>query len=261
MTQAGEELYGHAIGMLERADAAEAVMRVRCNETNGTVRYTVAVAVAQFSMLEMLMSFWKFHPEIKLVQHVTDAPVDIIADRYDLAIRAHSLPLPDSQLVQRPLAEVPWQLFASPEYVDRTGPLTSPEDLEGRETLFLKRKSLAPVWQLQLEMDSSRVAMVCLEPRMIGECMATLKRAAQSAAGIVALPAYVCRDEVRSGTLQRVLPDWSAGTSMVTALMPHRRGLTAATRAFIDHIVAAFPRAIRFDPDQGNISVSLRKVG
>ena len=122
MTQAGEELYEHASAMLERANEAEAVMRGRRNDPKGIVRYTVAVAVAQFTMLDMLISFWEQYPEVKLVQHVTDSQVDLVADRYDVAIRAHSRSLPDSQLVQRPLAEVPWHLFASPGYVEKLGP-------------------------------------------------------------------------------------------------------------------------------------------
>lgn len=249
MTQAGEELYSHATAMLERANEAEALMRGRREEPTGTVRYTVASAVAQFSMPDMLLSFWEQYPDVRLEQHVANAQVDVIADRYDLAIRAHSKPLPDSQLVQRPLADVPWHLFASPAYLERTGRLHAPRDLEGRETLFMKRKNVDPILHLLLESDPSEGAVVPLEPLMLGECMVTLKHAAEAGKGIVALPAYACRNEIRSGTLERVLPDWLADKSTITALMPHRRGMTAATRAFIDHIAASFPRAVRLDPD------------
>jgi DNA-binding transcriptional LysR family regulator len=50
--------------------------------------------------------------------------------------------------------------------------------------------------------------------------------------GAVALPAYVCREEVMAGRLRRVLPHWIAAESTISALMPSRRGMSAAARAF-----------------------------
>jgi DNA-binding transcriptional LysR family regulator len=75
--------------------------------------------------------------------------------------------------------------------------------------------------------------------------MLSLKQAAVSGLGIVALPGYVCRDEVQSGTLRQVLPSWTAGDSTLTALMPYRRGLLPSVRAFVEHLAAEFPKAVR----------------
>ena len=44
--------------------------------------------------------------------------VDIVGENYDVAIRAHSDPLPDSTLVQRTLTPAPWLLFAGSAYLD-----------------------------------------------------------------------------------------------------------------------------------------------
>jgi DNA-binding transcriptional LysR family regulator len=72
-----------------------------------------------------------------------------------------------------------------------------------------------------------------------------LKEAAIAGLGIVALPGYVCREDVRSGALRRVLPDWIAGDSTLTALVPYRRGLLPAVRVFLDHLAAEFPKAVQ----------------
>ena len=69
--------------------------------------------------------------------------------------------------------------------------------------------------------------------------MVGLKQAAVAGFGIVALPGYVCRDELRSGALRRVLPDWLAGDSTLTALIPYRRGLLPSVRVFIDVLAFA----------------------
>jgi DNA-binding transcriptional LysR family regulator len=62
--------------------------------------------------------------------------------------------------------------------------------------------------------------------------------------GIVALPGYVAREDVRSGALRRVLPAWLAGDSTITALIPYRQGLLPSVRVFIDHLAAGFPKAV-----------------
>jgi DNA-binding transcriptional LysR family regulator len=62
--------------------------------------------------------------------------------------------------------------------------------------------------------------------------------------GVVALPGYVCHDDVKSGALRRVLPDWIAGDSTLTALIPYRQGLLPSVRAFIEHLAAEFPKAV-----------------
>jgi MFS family permease len=48
----------------------------------------------------------------------------------------------------------------------------------------------------------------------------------------------------KSGELRRVLPDWIAGDSTVTALIPYRQGLLPSVRAFLDHLAAEFPKTV-----------------
>ena len=78
--------------------------------------------------------------------------------------------------------------------------------------------------------------VVRLKPRLLSDDMIGL--------GVVALPAYVCREEVRSGALRRVLPTWLAGDSTITALVPYRQGLLPSGRVFVDHLAAEFPKAV-----------------
>jgi DNA-binding transcriptional LysR family regulator len=74
--------------------------------------------------------------------------------------------------------------------------------------------------------------------------MSTLKRAAVQGMGIVALPAYICKTELRSGELTRVLPDWTADESTFTALLPHRRGLLPGIRTFVDYLARHLPKYV-----------------
>ncbi len=242
VTDAGQEFYRHAVAMLEHAHRAECAMRERLTAPSGTVRYSVGIATAQFAMPAIVSTFCARFPRINLVQQVSDQNVDLVADRYDLAIRGHTGPLPDSGLVQRTLVRTPWHLFAAPDYLAKHGMPAAPDQLAGHASLFAKRENVKPSWRLTHE-KSGEEAELPLHPRLLGSCMMTLRNAAVAGLGIVALAAYTCREEVLAGKLQRVLPEWLAADARITALIPNR-GMSAATRAFVDHLVAEFPAAI-----------------
>jgi DNA-binding transcriptional LysR family regulator len=242
MTDAGEVFYRHAVAMLERADLAESAVRERLVEPSGTIRFTTAVATSLFAMRQILPDFIHRYPKISVIQHISDDQIDIAGGNYDLALRSHSGPLSDSTLVQRTLAPAPWFLFASPGYLERYGLPIVPEDLAGHETLIMLRHNMPMAWKLRHPVRTEVV--VPLKPRLAGNDMVTLKQAAQDGLGIVALPGYVCSDDVRSGSLQRVLPDWLAGQASITAVIPFRHGMLPSVRAFLDFLIERVPKVV-----------------
>ncbi|WP_267221405.1 LysR substrate-binding domain-containing protein [Dyella silvae] len=245
MTEAGKEFYQHAVGMLQQAEQAESVIRQRLLEPSGTVRFTTGVITAQFAMRKMVGDFIAKYPKVNVVQHATDRSVDLIGENFDVAIRAHSNPLPDSSLVQRTLAPAPWFLFAGVDYLNRVGTPATPQDLAQHASLFMMRSGVAPAWHLSRPVRGARKELIMpLTPRLLSDDIISLKQAALDGLGIVALPGYTCREEIRSGKMARVLPDWQAGDSTITTLIPARHGLLPAVRAFVDHLVAEFPKAV-----------------
>ena len=244
ITDAGEEFYRHAVVMLGEAELAETTIRQRMNEPTGTVRCTAAVATMQFAMRDMMPDFLVRYPKVNIFAHATDQIVDIVGENYDVAIRAHSDPLPDSTLVQRTLTPAPWFLFAGSAYLDAGKAPQTPRDLQNHPSLFMMRTGVAPVWRLRHTSKAKGEVVMRLTPRLLSDDMITLKQAAIAGLGIVALPGYVCREDVRSGALRRVLPAWHAGDSTITALIPYRQGLLPSVRVFIDHLAAEFPKAV-----------------
>ena len=167
MTDAGEEFYRHAVMMLREAELAETAIRHRLNEPTGTVRCTAAVATMQFAMRDIVADFLVRYPKVNVVAHATDQNVDIVGENYDVAIRAHSDPLPNSTLVQRTLTPAPWFLFAGAAYVDANGPLDSPHDLAKHPSLFMMRTGVSPIWRLRRSGHRREEVVVPLTPRLL----------------------------------------------------------------------------------------------
>ena len=105
------------------------------------------MATMQFAMRDILPEFLIRYPKVNVVAHATDQNVDIVGENYDVAIRAHSDPLPDSTLVQRTLAPAPWFLFAGSAYLDANEAPQTPQDLHKHPSLFMMRTGVAPVWR------------------------------------------------------------------------------------------------------------------
>src|SRR5438105_3617402 len=107
-----------------------------------------------------------------------------------------------------------------------------------------ERAETAPLRRLREPKQRSKEVVIPSPPRFVADYMRTWKRAAFTGRGIVALPGYVSREEVRSGTLRRVLPNWRAEDSTLTALMPNRQGVLPSVRAFVKHLAAELPKVV-----------------
>jgi DNA-binding transcriptional LysR family regulator len=238
VTEIGAEFYGHARSMLQEAMAAESVVRQRLASPSGLVRISTAVATSQFALRSLLPRFCERFPKVRVMQRLSDLEVDVVADGYDIAIRAHSQPLQDSTLVQRPLAPTPWMLFSSPGFFDGGKLPEEPGDVAERRSLFMFREGIPCEWILR---RGDVVQPVHVSPVLLTSCMLTLKDAAMAGLGIVALPGYVCKEELAQGRLVRVLPEWTCGDAQLTALVPYGQNQLPSVRALLDFLATEIP--------------------
>ena len=247
-TQAGEEFYRHALLMVRAAEEAESHARQSVTELAGVVRFTAAMGTAQFALRDIIMRFMQEYPRVDLVEYVTSRQVDLLAENFDVAIRAHSGELPDSTLVRRTLAVAPWILVAGSEYLKRAGSPETPQDLKRFPCVLVWRANRTAAWHLRRHSTSRRGGRSELiqppAPRLVSNDMSSLKRAAIEGVGIVALPAYVCKSELRTGELTQVLRGWFADESTFSALLPYRRGLLPTVRTFVDYLALHLPKYV-----------------
>lgn len=240
ITELGDVFYQRARAVVEQVELAEAELKRKKNRLSGQVTVSCSVGVAQFALKELVARFITENPQITVLQQVTNQNVDLIASGVDMSIRGHTDSLPDSSLIQRPLAVVEWNLFTSSDYpIDE---IAVPEDLINHQTLSLGWQAPEDHWQL--EHKSGAKQSLQITPRLKSEDMVTLKEAACNGLGIVALPAYTCRDELASGRLIRVLSEWHAGQAYLSLMMPQRSGYAAQVIALQELLQAEFANSV-----------------
>lgn len=238
-TEVGEEYLQHAQDALARFEAAETAVRRKTNRIEGTVAVSCSVGMAQFGLYQILPRFLQDNPGVTVVQRASNQIEDLIKGGIDVAIRGHMETLPDSSLIQVRLARVEWHLFCSPDYHKMLEQSDDPARLANHPALVLGRPRATHQWLLTG--DDGQTASVPCQVRFASDDMSTLKNAAASSLGLVALPSYVCRPEVEAGSLVRALPVWTAGSPQISLLMPSRQGLLPAIEAFLKFLKRELP--------------------
>ena len=242
VTEVGQEVYRHATAMLAEADAALEAVEFARAEPRGTIRASCPVALAQSALAPMLPDFLAKYPAVHLQMHVSNRRVDVVREGFDVALRVRSQPSGEDGLVMRAFGRSQQFLVASPEYLARTGAPASPQELRERDTLDYGGELDPGPWQLVAANGESVRAEHT--PRVLCHDFVVLRAAALAGLGITQLPESVVREDLQSGALTRVLPDWNNPEGIVHAVFPSRRGLLPAVRAFIDFLAERLPAAI-----------------
>ncbi|SPR97965.1 LysR substrate-binding domain-containing protein [Cupriavidus taiwanensis] len=233
LTDAGRDFYDHAHAALIEAEAAQEAVQRRVAEPSGTVRITAAVPTAQRYLAPHLPALARAYPRLHVQLEVSDRMVDLVQEGFDIAVRSHFAPLPDSGLVQRQLAVEEIVLVASPGYLAGRGTPEAPAQLSGHDGLLTG--SAAGTWRLWGPQGARAEASPV--PRMTVNESTVLLGAAVAGLGIVPLPHELCRAALAAGQLARVLPQWTAGSVTTTLLLPARRGQLPGVRATVDFLV------------------------
>jgi DNA-binding transcriptional LysR family regulator len=177
------------------------------------------------------------YPRVRLSVNLTDQMVDMVSAGFDLAIRIGALD--DSQLVARKLAVNRRVLCASPDYLRRFGTPRTPDDLAKHECVVLAgSQGRQDMWRLH---DAEgKLHTVRVSGRLESTLGELLRDAALAGLGIAQHSTWHVWDDLRSGRLKVVLPDYSIADTGIYAVMPQRRLVPLRVKAFVDFLAEQF---------------------
>ncbi|WP_245648790.1 LysR substrate-binding domain-containing protein [Sphingomonas sanxanigenens] len=234
VTDIGREFYERCVAMRVEAEAAEQIAAEVQAAPRGVVRMSCPTALLSFQFGELIARFMMLNPGIQVHLDSTNRRVDVIAEGFDLAIRVRFPPLESTDLVMRRLDESSQCLVAAPALIANAP--RSPADLQGLPSLDQVRPNRGHAWELHHA--DGQVATVPHAPRLITDDMSVLRNAAMAGAGAVQLPTIFIWDDVRTGRLAHILPEWRPRPGIVHAVFPSRRGLLPSVRALVDFLAS-----------------------
>jgi DNA-binding transcriptional LysR family regulator len=206
LTDVGEEFFRKAEeGVSQLQSAGEEAAQAQ-KAPMGTLRLTGPAEMIFFgSVLEAITEYRTKFPLVKIEFEFIDRMVDLVAEGYDIAIRAGDLA--DSGLMARKIGLSNMILVASPGYVKKAPPLTNPKDLSEHRCLRFLDPPSDDIWTLRSKQGKS--ARVQIPISLSGNSFTALKALAVADQGILLAPNTLCQAEIADKRLVRVLPDWS----------------------------------------------------
>jgi len=237
ITEFGERILEHARRLLEETEAASAMALHRQGVPRGVLRVSMPPDFVELDLTPFLLQFAASYPEVRLELDLSPRRVDLLAERFDLAVRIASRLHDDSTLVARKLCELQNGLYASPAYLARYGTPQQPPDLLKHIGLgLIGGNGDALPWRLSRGAENWEGMpdgpLAANSPRLQREL-------AGHGMGIVGIDSRFAQTWVDQGLLQRVLPDWSLPTVTIWCVTPGRRLLPARTSAFIEMLRGA----------------------
>jgi len=234
LTEAGDLYHKHAVAMREQAEAAEEAVAMVQSEPRGTIRVTCPITLAQTTIGPLLPRFLKEHPLVRIDMELTNRVVDLVKEGVDVALRVRPTLEDSGSLVVKKLAESQSLVVASPSLLEQHERPTSVEDLAKLPAIAMSAVDGRAMWYLRGPGD--REFALHVKPCFTADDLLTLKYAAMQGTGMTVLPDYMCRRELREGTLVDVLPAWRPRRGIMHAVFPSRRGMVPAVRRFLDFL-------------------------
>lgn len=192
---------------------------------SGELRITAPNDFGAELLAELIPTFAKRYPRVILDVCLTNRAVDLVAEGFDLAIRAVVDAPADSGMIMRRLTSADLGIFASPGYLARRG---TPRTLEETATHD---------WVLFRGARSRR------QPRPPGRIVAMaddfqfVRNAIRAGAGLARLPAFLATADLAAGRLVRLLPRESWKDGRLVLMYPKTPQVPRKLIAFRDFLL------------------------
>jgi DNA-binding transcriptional LysR family regulator len=240
LTEAGDQYLSRAAPLMEELERVAAEARSERARPAGLLRLTASVTFGQRCLVPLIGAFRAQYPDVALDCVFTDANVDLIADRVDLAIRL--APTIEGDLIATKLMATRYRVVAAPSYLAGAAPLQVPADLRGHRVLLFNLRAFRSRWIFAGGAGQQEVPVagdITLTPA------GTLRDAVLAGLGPALLPDWLVDGDIAAGRLVHCLQDWRAtATTFDTgawAVYPSRSYLPAKVRAMIDFLRATLP--------------------
>ncbi len=233
LTEVGKTYYDRCIQILADLEQADDDAGAMQSTPRGTLRIYTATHLVPF-VAPVVAEFLASFPDVKVDLVMGERSIDMIDEGFDLSIRL--TPPPDSSLVIRSLATWRHILCCSPAYLEKRGRPRQLSDLANHNCLRHVLYPYEDEWHF-VDRKGAPV-LVRVSGNLITNSGEMLRTATLEGAGICLAAGFLVADDVKSGRLVRLLPEYRPVEFAMNAVYPHRHHLSAKVRSFIDLLVA-----------------------
>lgn len=255
LTETGRNYYAFSRRVLADMQKEDEMLTQLGGEPRGRIRIASPPSFANLQLAPLILKFLGRYPDIQIALVLSDSrfrPAEFLDQGLDVALHFSSV-LEDTSFIGRKVGTVRWIACASPAYLDRHGAPRTPQELLGHNCLQTRQGLSGPRWTFH---GPSGREEIVVRGSLVSNVITT-RMAALAGAGIAMLPTYGIADELRTGSLVPILPDYGTEQRDIHALYPHSRLLPKKIRLFLDFLSRELlserlePRGLDVRPNSG----------
>lgn len=203
----------------------------------GDLNVVVLHSVMSPELAGLFADYQARHPDVSLHITLTESEVDLLGGGFDVGIVADTM-ITSVSVVSRTLVHASLVAVASPAYLLDAAAPRRPVDLAAHRIVGLAASARAYRWAG----PNGTIDAIALDAPITVNSALMQRQLALAGSGIALLPEYLVANDLRIGTLTRVLDDYRIVNDSVTVSLvyPGREFLPGKVRAFVDLATARF---------------------
>lgn len=236
LTAEGEAYLAEGARLLDELNILEQTVAGARAIPRGLLRVHATLGFGRRHIVPAISRFIQAHPEVEIQLQLSDRPVNLVEQGFDVALRFGEAP--DSRLTARTVAFNRRLLCASPQYLQEAGEPARPSELQSHDCIIIRESDETyGTWHLS---SGTRTETVKVRGRLSANDGESALAWALDGHGILLRSEWDAAPYLRSGRLRQVLQDWALPSANIMAVYPTRQNLSAKTRAFVDSLMDWF---------------------
>ena len=232
LSTAGERYIPQCEQALLMLKQAQKNMKDNLDVVDGELRISLSSDLGRNLVIPWLDEFIEEHPKISLKVNISDSNIDFYRDSVDMALRYGSPT--DASLYGFKICNVPGLLCATPEYLDKYGTPSHPQELTNHNGLFYQLHDVIhDVWKFSQDETEYKIKMKGNRASNDGDLV---RRWCASGQGIAVKSCLDMSNDLLSGSVVNVMPEFKPRTTELWLVCPSRQSITPAVRLLRNHV-------------------------
>ncbi|WP_042882812.1 LysR family transcriptional regulator [Cupriavidus necator] len=244
LTEEGERYFEQARRLVAEIAEAEGALRLGEQQLTGWLRVAASVGFGRLKLMPIVQAFLANHPNVKIDFRLHDGAVDLVEQGIDVAVRIGELS--DSSLVAKRVGTTRRVLVAHQKYLRNLPsgmrPPQTLEDLKAHNCIIYTETASRSAWNFVAGPGADEPAgaarVIQVKGNLQTNSSEVMRAALLSGMGIGYSPTWLFDEELATGGLRQLLPEWETVPMPIHLVTPQQRKHSAKARAFAEFVAA-----------------------
>lgn len=233
-TEVGRAFYQRCALILREAEDAFDGLAEAATEPTGLLRLTAPIDYGIAVIVPTIAAFTQRYRNCKVDAVLSDQSLDMMSHGIELAIRVGWLA--ESNLQARKIGTFRQLLVGSPRMRSQIEQINGPEDIALLP--FIANTALRDPLHWSFSLHDIERRNVHVQASIFLDATLAVREAVREGVGLSVLPDHAIADDLATGHLIQVLPQWDLPAGGIHAVFPSARFRPVKVRAFTDLLVA-----------------------